>query len=285
VASSLVNAWSQPSSLGCARRSGSHWRISSRVRPSAFRRRCRLEHGSWKGAAIQPSHRDVSAARKYTGLLIHHPTMLASPAPDRSADIRTCREECAQGRGLHAVRMSPYRAPTRSRRAARDRTDRRRRTSLGAARAVPAPAQRMIRRVRHSERDGVDENTRALAWAQRMLHDLAGHGADSVDFRDRIPYVLDLLAGVTRTLDAESRGDRTARFSAWWTTLDRQSRGPSLRCATPSSRNWPRGPRCSSGRPRTPARPTSPTYGSAPGTPSPASSGPSTAGRSTAPPF
>ncbi|MFI6073895.1 hypothetical protein ACIA5C_20205 [Actinoplanes sp. NPDC051343] len=60
-----------------------------------------------------------------------------------------------------------------------------------------------------------------LARTQRMLQDLARHGADSVGFRDRIPYVLDLMAGVTRTIDAESHGHRTAAFSAWWTNLDR----------------------------------------------------------------
>ena len=61
----------------------------------------------------------------------------------------------------------------------------------------------------------------ALARAQRMFQDLVEHSADSTGFRDRIPYVLDLLAGVTRTLDAESHGHRTAAFSDWWTALDR----------------------------------------------------------------
>jgi hypothetical protein len=49
-----------------------------------------LDMDRWRGTAIQPRHRDVSAARQYTGLLIRHPTMLASPALERSVGIRFC---------------------------------------------------------------------------------------------------------------------------------------------------------------------------------------------------
>jgi hypothetical protein len=45
-----------------------------------------------------------------------------------------------------------------------------------------------------------------------MLDDLERHSFDTTEFRDRIPYVLDLLAGVTRTIDDESRGHRTPQF-------------------------------------------------------------------------
>lgn len=56
----------------------------------------------------------------------------------------------------------------------------------------------------------------ALGRADRMLTDLIRHGTDSVGFRDRLPYVLELLAGVSRAIDEESRGARTQRFSEWW---------------------------------------------------------------------
>jgi hypothetical protein len=35
--------------------------------------------------------------------------------------------------------------------------------------------------------------------------------------------VLDLLAGVTRTIDTESRGHRTPAFAAWWREVDRSA--------------------------------------------------------------
>jgi hypothetical protein len=37
------------------------------------------------------------------------------------------------------------------------------------------------------------------------------------------PHVLDLLAGVTRTINAESSGHRTPEFGAWWVTVDRSA--------------------------------------------------------------
>jgi hypothetical protein len=54
-----------------------------------------------------------------------------------------------------------------------------------------------------------------------MLSDLARHSLDSVGFRDRIPYVLDLLAAITRTINGESSGHRTPEFGAWWADVDR----------------------------------------------------------------
>jgi hypothetical protein len=63
----------------------------------------------------------------------------------------------------------------------------------------------------------------ALARAQRMLDDLVGYVLDSVAFRDRIPCVLDLLAGVTRTINSESSGDRTPEFGKWWAGVDRSA--------------------------------------------------------------
>lgn len=63
----------------------------------------------------------------------------------------------------------------------------------------------------------------ALERARRMLDDLARHSANTIAFRDRIPYVLDLLAGVTRTISRESSGHRTQAFADWWSTADRSS--------------------------------------------------------------
>jgi hypothetical protein len=56
-----------------------------------------------------------------------------------------------------------------------------------------------------------------------MLDDLNRYTLDSVGFRDRIPYVLDLLAGVTRTIHSESSGYRTPEFAAWWASVDRSA--------------------------------------------------------------
>jgi hypothetical protein len=56
-----------------------------------------------------------------------------------------------------------------------------------------------------------------------MLDDLARHSADLDALRDRLPYVLDLLSGVTRSIDAENKGRRTPAFSAWWKTVDRSA--------------------------------------------------------------
>jgi hypothetical protein len=56
-----------------------------------------------------------------------------------------------------------------------------------------------------------------------MLDDLARHSSDIGALRDRLPYVLDLLSGVTRTIHAESRGRRTPPFTAWWNSVDRSA--------------------------------------------------------------
>lgn len=56
----------------------------------------------------------------------------------------------------------------------------------------------------------------ALERADRMLPDLIRHSLDPVAFRDRLPYVLDLLAAVSRLIDEESKGQRTNAFSEWW---------------------------------------------------------------------
>jgi hypothetical protein len=60
----------------------------------------------------------------------------------------------------------------------------------------------------------------ALARAGRLLDHLAGHAHDTVALRDHLPYVLDLLAGVTRMIDSESKGRRTPQFGQWWATVD-----------------------------------------------------------------
>ena len=56
-----------------------------------------------------------------------------------------------------------------------------------------------------------------------MLADLGRWVGSIVGFRDRLPYVLDLLAGITRTIDDESRGHRTQAFATWWPGIDRTS--------------------------------------------------------------
>ena len=67
-----------------------------------------------------------------------------------------------------------------------------------------------------------------LARAERMFADMVGgHQSNEEALLDRLPYVLDLLAGVTRTIDRESKGQRTDAFAAWWSSVDR-SLGKSL---------------------------------------------------------
>jgi hypothetical protein len=75
----------------------------------------------------------------------------------------------------------------------------------------------------HNVPVNLPKSREALARAERMLDDLARHTLDSVAFRDRIPYVLDLLAGVTRTIHAESSGHRTPEFGTWWASVDRSA--------------------------------------------------------------
>lgn len=53
---------------------------------------------------------------------------------------------------------------------------------------------------------------------------MSHHADDEVAFRDRLPYVLDLLAGVTRCIDSGSKGHRTSQFGDWWKTADRTMR-------------------------------------------------------------
>ena len=65
-----------------------------------------------------------------------------------------------------------------------------------------------------------------LARAGRMLDDLRTaerQPNNPYAFADRLPYVLDLLAGVTRLIDECSKGSRTPEFSQWWKTTDRSA--------------------------------------------------------------
>ncbi len=64
--------------------------------------------------------------------------------------------------------------------------------------------------------------TLGLQRARRMFDDLKKYEYDRTGFLDRLPYVLDLLWGVTRTINKESKGKRTIAFSTWWTTLSVQ---------------------------------------------------------------
>lgn len=56
-----------------------------------------------------------------------------------------------------------------------------------------------------------------------MLDDLARHAPDPVALRDRLPYVLDLLLSVTRTINDERRGQQTPEFANWWADVDRSA--------------------------------------------------------------
>src|SRR4051812_26588505 len=59
----------------------------------------------------------------------------------------------------------------------------------------------------------------AVARAERMYEDLTRYQYDTVGFRDRIPYVFELLRGATRIITEESKGKRTQSFASWWHPL------------------------------------------------------------------
>ena len=69
----------------------------------------------------------------------------------------------------------------------------------------------------------VDRSKKALERASRMLDDLKGRSVSVVAFRERIPYVLDPLAGVTRVVSKATKGHRTQALAYWWSTADRSS--------------------------------------------------------------
>lgn len=57
---------------------------------------------------------------------------------------------------------------------------------------------------------------KALAQARRVLDQLPAKESSVQDYRDFIPYVLDRLEHVWRTIEYESKGKRTQPFGAWW---------------------------------------------------------------------
>jgi len=62
----------------------------------------------------------------------------------------------------------------------------------------------------------LDEVWNVWARASRMVADLAAHSESSDEhaFPDRIPYVLDLLAGIRRQID--KCRPRSPEFTSWW---------------------------------------------------------------------
>jgi hypothetical protein len=56
----------------------------------------------------------------------------------------------------------------------------------------------------------------ALAQARRVLDQLPAKEISVEAYRDHVPWVLDRLDNVWRTIDSESRGVRTDRFGRWW---------------------------------------------------------------------
>jgi len=66
----------------------------------------------------------------------------------------------------------------------------------------------------------MDKAREAWGRAARMLTDLSPHerGADEVAFEDRLPYVVDLLAGVRRQIHEHISGSQphSASMDSWW---------------------------------------------------------------------
>lgn len=56
----------------------------------------------------------------------------------------------------------------------------------------------------------------ALEQARRVLDELPEKEASVEKYRDLVPWALDRLDNVWRTIDDESRGQRTPEFGAWW---------------------------------------------------------------------
>lgn len=56
----------------------------------------------------------------------------------------------------------------------------------------------------------------ALAQARRVVADLMTKVSSVDDFRDAVPYALDRIDNVWRTINTESRGSRTRAFASWW---------------------------------------------------------------------
>jgi len=57
---------------------------------------------------------------------------------------------------------------------------------------------------------------RALAQSRRVLDRLQEDEASAERYRDYLPWVLDRLDNVWRTIDSESSGRRTPEFGRWW---------------------------------------------------------------------
>jgi hypothetical protein len=64
----------------------------------------------------------------------------------------------------------------------------------------------------------------ALDQARRLLDQLPDKERSVEEYRDVIPYVLDRLDNVWRTIDAESRGRRTPQFETWWAAQQTRTR-------------------------------------------------------------
>jgi hypothetical protein len=69
---------------------------------------------------------------------------------------------------------------------------------------------------RSAERQRLPKATQLLGRAQRAFDELAELQHNTVDFRDKFPYVLELLIRVSALIHEQSKGQRTSAFSTWW---------------------------------------------------------------------
>jgi hypothetical protein len=63
----------------------------------------------------------------------------------------------------------------------------------------------------------------AFACARRRLAEVADRAFNTTWREDQIPYLLDLADGVTRMINNETDGRRTAVFGMWWASQDRSA--------------------------------------------------------------
>jgi hypothetical protein len=88
-------------------------------------------------------------------------------------------------------------------------------TTISAVRGTAA-ATGTVCRVTLEEPNSLPRSRAALAQARRVLDDLARRELSREGYSDQIPYALDRLDNVWRTIDDESEGQRTHEFGAWW---------------------------------------------------------------------
>jgi hypothetical protein len=89
---------------------------------------------------------------------------------------------------------------------------------------LPPPDATTVFSVAAEDTTPLPKSRAALARARRILNQLPDKEGSVEEYRDLIPYALELLDNVWRTIDAESRGRRTEQFGRWWADQNTSTR-------------------------------------------------------------